>query len=89
MAGAGMFAHALNPIPSNFQDGGTLPNLREAFLFWRISKGAPGMPEEGGPWESAMPVWENFLSEDEIWNVILFLYDFTGYKPRAVEEVHE
>ena len=88
MAGAGMFAHALNPIPSNFQDPGVIPMLREAFLFWRIAKGAPGLPEEGGPWQSAMPAWENFLTEEEMWNVILFLYDFTGYQPRAVE-VHE
>lgn len=85
MAGEGMFAHGLNPIPTNFQDPGTIAMLREAFLFWRIAKGAPGLPEEGGSWESAMPVWENFLSEEEMWNVILFLYDFTDYKPRAVE----
>ncbi len=85
MGGAGMFAQALNPIPTNFQDPGTIPMLREAFLFWRISKGAPGLPEEGGPWQSAMPAWESFLTEEEMWNVILFLYDFTGYKPRAVE----
>ena len=88
MGGAGMYAHALNPIPTNFQDPGTIPMLREAFLFWRVAKGAPGLPEEGGPWESAMPVWESFLSEEEMWNVILFLYDFTDYKPRAVE-THE
>ncbi len=85
MAGEGMFAHALNPIPTSFEDPGTIAMLREAFLFWRIAKGAPGMPDEGGPWESAMPAWENFLSEEEMWNVILFLYDFTDYKPRAVE----
>ena len=85
MGGAGMYAHALNPIPTNFQDPGTIAMLREAFLFWRIAKGAPGLPEEGGPWQSAMPAWELFLTEEEMWNVILFLYDFTGYKPRAVE----
>jgi mono/diheme cytochrome c family protein len=62
--------------------------LREAFLFWRISKGAPGLPEEGGPWQSAMPAWEQFLSEDEMWDVVLFLYEFTGSRPRAVEELH-
>jgi mono/diheme cytochrome c family protein len=88
MAGAGLYSHGLNPIPTNFQDPGTIAMFQEGFLFWRISKGAPGMPEEGGPWESAMPAWENFLSEEEMWNVILFLYDFTGYKPRAVEEHH-
>ena len=32
-----------------------------------------------------MPAWENFMTEEEMWNTILFLYDFTGYKPRAVE----
>ncbi len=85
MAGAGMYAHALNPIPTNFQDPGTIAMLREAFLFWRISKGAPGLPEEGGPWQSAMPAWESFLSQEEMWNVILFLYDFTDSQPRAVE----
>ncbi len=88
MAGQGMFAHGLTPIPTNFQDPGNIPMLREAFLFWRVAKGAPGLPEEGGPWESAMPAWESFLSEEEMWNVILFLYDFTDYKPRAVEELH-
>ncbi len=85
MAGDGMFAHGLNPIPTSFEDPNTIAMLREAFLFWRISKGAPGLPEEGGPWASAMPAWENFLDEDEMWNVVLFLYDFTEYRPRAVE----
>lgn len=88
MAGDGMFAHSLNPIPSNFTDPGVLPMLQESFLFWRISKGGPGMPEEGGPWDSAMPAWENFLTEEEIWDVILFLYDFNGYRPRARAEHH-
>lgn len=88
MGGDGMFAHALNPIPTNFNDQGVLPMLQESFLFWRISKGGPGMPEEGGPWDSAMPAWENFLTEEEMWDVILFLYDFNGYRPRARAEHH-
>jgi hypothetical protein len=88
MAGNGMFVHGLNPIPTNFADPGTIAMLRDSFLFWRISKGGPGLPAEGGPWDSAMPVWEKFLKTDEIWNVILFLYDFTGQKPRAKEETH-
>jgi mono/diheme cytochrome c family protein len=87
LSGNGMFAHALDPIPTNFADQVTIPNLRETFLFWRISKGGPGLPEEGGPWDTAMPVWERFLTEEEIWDVILFLYDFTGQRPRAREEV--
>ncbi len=86
VAGNGMFVHGLDPIPTNFADGQTLANLRETFLFWRIAKGGPGLPEEGAPWETAMPAWEKFLKEDEIWEVILFLYDFTGERPRAREE---
>jgi mono/diheme cytochrome c family protein len=87
LGGNGMFAHGLDPIPTNFADGDTIANLRETFLFWRAAKGGPGLPEEGGPWDSAMPAWEKLLKEEEIWDVILFIYDFTGEKPRAKEEV--
>ena len=89
LSGNGMFVHALDPIPTNFTDSGTIAMLRDTFLFWRISKGGPGLPEEGGPWDSAMPAWEKFLKEEEIWEVITFLYDFTGQKPRAKEEAHQ
>jgi mono/diheme cytochrome c family protein len=83
LQGDGMYAHGLNPIPTNFTDKGTIAQLQETFLFWRISKGGPGLPAEGGPWDSAMPAWENFLSEEEIWEVILYVYDATGQRPRA------
>jgi hypothetical protein len=86
LTGNGMFVHGLDPIPTNFADAGTIAMLRETFLFWRISKGGPGLPEEGGPWDTAMPAWEKFLKEEEIWDAILFLYDFTGQRPRAREE---
>ena len=87
MAGNGMFVHGLNPIPTNFADKQTIANLRETFLFWRIAKGGPGLPEEGAPWDTAMPAWETLLTEEEMWDVTLFLYDFTGERPRAREEV--
>jgi mono/diheme cytochrome c family protein len=89
LSGNGMFVHGLDPIPTNFADGDTIANLRETFLFWRISKGGPGLPEEGGPWDTAMPAWEKILKEDEMWDVVLFLYDFTGERPRAREEGHQ
>jgi mono/diheme cytochrome c family protein len=82
--GNGMFVHGLDPVPTNLTE--TIPLLRETFLFWRISKGGPGLPDEGGPWDTAMPAWEQFLKEDEMWDAILFLYDFTGQRPRAREE---
>lgn len=88
LGGDGMYAHGLNPIPTNFTDPGTIAQLQESFLFWRISKGGPGLPAEGGPWDSAMPAWEKFLSEEQIWEVVLFLYDHTGQKPRAAGEEH-
>ena len=66
MRGEGLFAHGLNPIPTNFQDPGTIAQLQEAFLFWRIAKGKPGLPAEGGPWASAMPAWDKFLTENEM-----------------------
>ena len=89
LSGNGMFVerNGLDPIPTNFADPGTIPMLRDSYLFWRVSKGGPGLPDEGGPWDSAMPAWEKFLTDDEMWEVILFLYDFTGQKPRA-REVH-
>jgi len=86
LTGNGMFVHGLDPIPTNFGDKGTIAMLRETYLFWRISKGGPGLPDEGGPWASAMPAWEKFLKEDEMWDAVLFLYDFTAQRPRGKEE---
>jgi mono/diheme cytochrome c family protein len=84
--GNGHFAHAFNPIPLNFQDVGTIAQLTESFVFWRIAKGGPGLPNEGTPWASSMPAWENFLTEDEIWSVIIFLYEQANKTPRTWEE---
>lgn len=88
--GDGHYAPALNPTPLSFQDIGTIAQLTESFVFWRIAKGGPGLPREGAPWNSAMPAWENMLTEDEIWSVIIFLYEQTGQTPRTWEEAgHE
>ncbi len=81
--GKGPYAEGLNPTPLNFQDIGTIAQLQESYLFWRITTGGPGLPSEAAPWISSMPVWQNFLEEDEIWKVILFLYDYTGHEPRS------
>ncbi|MBE9554799.1 MAG: cytochrome c [Proteobacteria bacterium] len=83
--GQGPYAQGLNPLPLNFQDVGTIAQLQESYLFWRISTGGPGLPDEATPWNSSMPVWQNFLTEDEIWKVILYLYDYTGHRPRSWE----
>jgi len=83
--GNGHFARAFNPPPANFTDPGTIAMLQEGFLFWRIAKGGPGLPKESTPWNSVMPAWEDRLSEEDIWKVIMYLYDATGYQPRRWE----
>ena len=84
--GEGYAAVHLRPRPRNFTTGkfkirttpnGALPTHQDLVNIIRR-----GMPY------TSMPAWEKFLKEEEIWDVIAFLYDFTGQKPRAKEEVH-
>jgi len=86
--GKGHFAHGFNPPPANFQDPGTIAMLQEAYLFWRIAKGGPGLPKESTPWNSVMPAWDERLTEEQIWQVIMYLYDATGQQPRRWEASH-
>lgn len=88
MNGDGNFAHGFTPRPANLNSPTTISMFQETYLFWRIAKGGPGLPEEAGPWSSSMPAWEEFLSEEEIWDVILYLYEYTGLNPREKEEGH-
>jgi len=81
--GKGHFAAGLNPLPANFQDIGTIAMLQESFVYWRVAKGGPGLPKSGHPWSSAMPVWEDMLTEDELWKAVLFIYEGTGREPRT------
>jgi DMSO reductase family type II enzyme heme b subunit len=80
--GKGHYASALDPLPTDFSDVGTIAQLQESFLFWRITTGGPGLPKGGMPWNSAMPVWHEMLSEEEVWNVITFLFDYVSQVPR-------
>ena len=86
LAGDGHFANAFTPIPANFRDVGTISMLQESFVFWRVATGGPGLPKGAAPWLSAMPVWQNFLSEDEIWKAILYIYAGSDSTPRTWEE---
>jgi mono/diheme cytochrome c family protein len=87
--GRGHFAHGFSPTPASFADNGTIAQLTESYVFWRIAKGGPGLPREGTPWNSAMPAWEDFLTEDQIWAVTLFIYNQSGWRPRRWEAGHE
>ncbi|KKM03987.1 hypothetical protein LCGC14_1768980, partial [marine sediment metagenome] len=37
--GNGLFARVWQPKPSNFRDSGTIAQLDENYLFWRITEG--------------------------------------------------
>ena len=87
LAGGGHFAHGFNPAPIDLTS--TINDLTESFVVWRIAKGGPGLPVEGAPWNSAMPVWEDYLTEDEIWSVIIFLYEQAELSPRTWEHAGE
>jgi len=87
--GRGHYAHGFNPLPANFQDVGTIAQLQESYVFWRAATGGPGLPNEATPWLSAMPIWQNFVTEDELWKILLFLYDYTGKAPRVMKEEGE
>jgi len=86
LSGKGHFARGLDPLPTDFGDVGTIAQLQESFLFWRITTGGPGLPKGGMPWNSAMPVWHEMLSEEQVWNVITFLYDSVGQVPRMWDQ---
>ncbi|MDP6459340.1 MAG: c-type cytochrome [Candidatus Hydrothermarchaeota archaeon] len=82
--GKGPEASGFFPAPMNFkvESIGILP---EGYVFWRISKGGEGLPPEGAPWDSAMPMWEGVLTDEEIWKIIMAEYDIAGVEPRTWE----
>jgi mono/diheme cytochrome c family protein len=83
--GNGPASDGFNPPPANFVDPGTIAQLQESYLFWRIKKGGVGLNVEGHPWKSAMPRWEVELSDDMIWKIIMAEYAGSGHKPRTWE----
>ena len=68
--GDGPAAKSLNPPPRPLAQEAY---LTDAYMFWRISEGG-GMP----PFQSAMPAWKSFLSEEKIWQVIAYLRSLMG-----------
>jgi mono/diheme cytochrome c family protein len=86
--GLGQFAEAFNPLPANFRDQGTISQLEEPYVLWRVATGGPGLPDGATPWNSSMPVWQDLLSEEEIWQVVDFIYQGSGSGARVQEEHH-
>lgn len=67
-AGDGDAAVGLDPKPANLGDSDMMSTLTDGYLFWRVTKG--GTIE---PFNSAMPSWEQVLTEDQRWQVISFV----------------
>ena len=74
MDGRGLFGSRLFPPAADFQKS-IAQGKSENYFFWRIMKGGKNLPKEFHPWESAMPAWEETLSADEVWEVILFIFE--------------
>ncbi len=79
--GNGLFARAWQPRPANFRDSGTIAQLDENYLYWRIKEGGAGLTKGSIEYRSAMPVWEGVLTDDEIWKIIMFEYSAAGVEP--------
>ena len=72
-AGDGPAAAGLDPKPADLGDGMMMRELRDGYLFWRITKG--GTME---PFNSAMPAWEEGLTEEQRWQLVTFIHSLTG-----------
>lgn len=85
--GKGPMARGFRLRPIDFTDPGTIATLVEGYTFWRIKEGAPGLPGDATPWDSAMPAWKDELTDAEIWKIILAEYQIAGKEPRKPEKL--
>lgn len=80
--GKGHEARGFFPEPMNFKVE-SLSIIPEGYAFWRIREGGQGLPPEGAPWDSAMPMWKDRLTDEEIWKIIMAEYAIAGVTPRT------
>ena len=85
LEGNGPEAGGFLPPPANLIALITAVKPPESYLFWRIREGGPGLPEAWKPWNSAMPVWKEELTDDDIWRIILYVYEAAGEGPSPHE----
>jgi mono/diheme cytochrome c family protein len=88
-AGDGPMAYGFRLRPANFRSEDTIVTVIESYAFWRVKEGGPGLPNEGSPWDSAMPAWEGELTDDEIWKIVAAEYHMAGVSPRRPEALPE
>lgn len=85
--GDGVFGKSFFPEPASFKTQPTLAEKPESYAYWRIMKGGKGLPSKFKPWDSAMPAWENSLSEEQVWKTLLFIYENLGEKDKNIHSV--
>lgn len=86
VSGDGPMADGFKLRPINFTDNGTIETIVEGYTFWRVSTGGVGLPAEATPWDSAMPTWQQNLTEDERWKIIMAEYDLAQKTARQPEK---
>lgn len=72
--GNGVSAATLNPKPRNLRDGPFMQAMSYQRINTSLHKGVPG---------TAMPRWENLLTQDEISEVIAYAFSLTSPTPSA------
>ena len=66
--GDGQEGKELNPRPAKIANISKMPMATDGYLFWTISEG-------GAPIQTAMPAFKSSLTEEEIWEIIIYLRD--------------
>ena len=89
LGGDGMYAHGRESRARELHRSGSAAELPGDVLLLAHRQGRPGHARRGRAGRLGMPEWERFLTNDEMWDVILFLYADTGYRPRTFEEAAE
>lgn len=81
--GKGPLATALRypAAPTNFREPGTIAQLPLSYVYWRVKDG--GIFDS--QFKSAMPGWGDELEEDDLWKVIMYIYNRAGVRPRTWE----
>ncbi len=71
--GLGMMTQGLPAMPRNFTCSEIMRDISDGQMFWIIKNGSPA---------TGMPAYK-FLSDDEIWKLILYIRHFEQKKTRA------
>lgn len=82
--GDGPGSAELDPKPADLSDGVMMGDLSAGYLFWRVSKG--GAME---PFNSAMPAWEEGLTEEQRWQVISYIRTLSGQQEMDAAHGHD